>query len=52
MAEKLSGNAYLLIGNKKLRFGRSGLLREVGGEDKSVKFGDGKELVFSIFRTA
>lgn len=52
MAGKFSGNAYSLIGNKELRLKRSGLLREVGGEDRSLKFEDGKELVLSIFKTA
>lgn len=52
MAKKLRGDAYSLIGNKKLRFERSGLWREVGGDDRSLKFGHGKDLVFSIFKIA
>lgn len=52
IAENFSGNAYSLIGNRKLRFERSGLLREIAGEDRSLKFGDGKELAFLIFKTA
>ena len=41
MAVKLSGNADSLIGDKKLQFEWSGLWREVGGEDRSLRFGDG-----------
>lgn len=40
MAVKLSGNTYSLIADKELRFKRSGLLREVGGEGKSLRFGN------------
>ena len=41
MAVKLSGNADSLIGDKELQFEWSGLWREVGGEDRSLRFGDG-----------
>lgn len=37
MAEKFSGNAYSQIENKELRFERSGLLIEVGGEAGSLE---------------
>lgn len=36
MAEKFSGNTYSLIGNKELRFERTGLLIEVHGEAESI----------------
>lgn len=52
MAEKFNRITYSLIRNQELRFERSGLLREVAGEDRSLKFGDGKDLVFAIFKTA
>ena len=41
MAVKLSGNADSLIGDKELQFEWSGLWREVGGEDRSLRFGKG-----------
>ena len=41
MAVKLSGNADSLIGDKELQFEWSGLWREVGGKDRSLRFGDG-----------
>ena len=41
MAVKLSGNADALIGDKELQFEWSGLWRELGGEDRSLRFGDG-----------
>lgn len=49
MAVNLSGNADSLIGGKELRFERSGLWREFGGETRDLRFGDGNVMAPGLF---